>query len=73
MVGEAQQEYINHLTFLLSPVIEKLPEDVAAQIRAIPGECGVKVEIKARHVIGVVLPPRAGKETQVDSIEQGQL
>lgn len=53
--------------------MDKLPEDISAQIWALPCEWGVEVEPKYHTVAAITLPPPAIEKIQVDVAEHGQL
>lgn len=48
-MDETQTEYINHLAYLLFPIIEKLPEDVTTSIQDLLGLYGA-VPPRAEHL-----------------------
>lgn len=54
---DPQIEYINHLHYLLNPLMEKLPEDVTTNIQDLPDTYGVKVEAKLIGFGEVVVNP----------------
>lgn len=69
-LGKAKLEYINRLAFLLYPIMEKLPEDIAYQIQGLLVDCGIEVEPKSHNVdIAAILPPN-DQETQDDDEDQ---
>lgn len=48
---DTQVKYINHLVFILGPLMDKLPEALATQITDLPREVEVEVAPTDRHAL----------------------
>lgn len=65
-------EYINHLDYIMDPVIEKLPGDIASGIQGLPAKCGIEVESKPHGSSILAIPPTDDQAIQADGKKQGE-
>lgn len=64
---EAQKEYIDHLSFILGPHMDKLP----AEVTTMPGKESVRIGLASRHAPKVT--PLADDTTTIDGAKLGEL
>lgn len=69
VLGEAQKEHMDHLAFLLEPLMDKLPIEVVYEIQSLPGECSIEVEPKFCHT--AIVPHPTDEEAGVDGAKLG--